>query len=168
VSVRNELLALLRRMNVLKSELTGKYLKMFLFLEFLFILSITFFIELKALVPKDHVAFSSKLENTSGQSVKEIKIETSVKNEQVIVKKENVDIKSENIILPKDIKSENTLQKDIKSGNVTPQKDIKSENEDEQDVKVDVTSSPTGYVAFKHYNYICNYLVMRLFLDKVF
>lgn len=77
-------------------------------------------------MPKD-VAFSLKTENILSQPVKEIKIESNVKNEQVVVKQENINIKYEN---------------------TTPQKEIKSENEDEQNLKVDVTGSPTGYVSF--------------------
>ncbi|CAI6343705.1 unnamed protein product [Macrosiphum euphorbiae] len=94
VDVRNELLSLLRKMNILKSEL----------------------IELKASLPKDQSVLNIKTDNTS---VGPVQIKTEVKKEEnVVVKSEQVvqvnDVKTESITKQKDIKTENEDEQNVK------------------------------------------------------
>ncbi|XP_003241005.1 nucleosome-remodeling factor subunit NURF301 isoform X2 [Acyrthosiphon pisum] len=97
VDVRNELLSLLRKMNILKSELT----------------------ELKASMPKDQGALNMKNEKTDNTPGEPVQIKTEVKKEEnVIVKSEQVaqvnDVKTENITKQKDIKTENENEQNVK------------------------------------------------------
>ncbi|KAL4097581.1 hypothetical protein QTP88_022332 [Uroleucon formosanum] len=97
VDVRNELLSLLRKMNILKSELT----------------------ELKASMPKDQGLLSMKTEKTDNTPLEPVQIKTEVKKEEnVVVKSEQVvqvnDVKTENITKLKDIKTENEDEQNVK------------------------------------------------------
>ncbi|XP_060876907.1 nucleosome-remodeling factor subunit NURF301 isoform X2 [Metopolophium dirhodum] len=96
VDVRNELLSLLRRMNILKSELT----------------------ELKASIPKDQGVLNMKTEKTDNTPVGPVQIKTEVKKEENVVKSEQVvqvnNVKPENITLKKDIKTENEDEQNVK------------------------------------------------------
>ncbi|XP_050054752.1 nucleosome-remodeling factor subunit NURF301 isoform X3 [Aphis gossypii] len=97
VSVRNELLSLLRKMNILKSELT----------------------ELKASMPKDQGVLNIKTEKTDNTPSEPVQIKTEVKKEENVVKSEQVtqendEVKTESIAKQKDTKSESEDEQNVK------------------------------------------------------
>jgi len=77
---------------------------------------------------KDTGVLNIKTEKTDSIPSEQVQIKTEVKKE------ENVIIKNEQVT------------QEVKTESIIKQNDTKTENEDEQNVKVDVTSSPTGYV----------------------
>ncbi|XP_050437023.1 nucleosome-remodeling factor subunit NURF301 isoform X2 [Adelges cooleyi] len=126
VNVRNELLALLRRMNVLKSELT----------------------DLKALLPKDQILSSNTIKTENVQPTNpptEVKPSTVVKIEEV-KKDENADGKSEQVNV---VKPDNDTVVKTEVTTTTEQKEIKCEKTEEVNQKSDATSSPSGQSVMK-------------------
>ncbi|XP_015374966.1 PREDICTED: nucleosome-remodeling factor subunit NURF301-like isoform X3 [Diuraphis noxia] len=97
VDVRNELLSLLRKMNILKSELT----------------------ELKSSMPKEPSLLNIKTEKIDNTPVEPVQIKTEVKKEENVVQNEQVvqvndDVKTESPTKQKDIKIENEDEQNVK------------------------------------------------------
>lgn len=131
VNVKSKLLSLLRSINVLKREVDGMYLKLYLQFVCIFINSQyqKILIELKRLVDNDpSVKITENTKNT-------------VQNQLVNVKSEEIKRENSKVISqPVQVKEEN--EKDLKTECNIDQKCVKIENDDEQNIKVDVNGSP--------------------------